>query len=482
MIPSGNLAQPGSAAGSQADPVSGPNTGPNTGTNTGPGSASLSDPPAMNGSARSQAITAATIDAVIGAAVQQLNHRHRQKLGDRYRRLRRQSLVIAEPLSAEDCCAQAMPDASPVKWHLAHTTWFFETFLLERFMSGFTPFHPQFRMLFNSYYEGVGARFARAQRGLLTRPSLEQVLAYREHVDARMLTLIDALDAARPGSDQETLAGFMHLLELGMQHEQQHQELMLTDIKILLALNPLQPAYQRLAENLALDDPVELPLQWHAIDAGVVEIGHAGAGFCFDNETPRHRQFVECYQCASRLVNNAEYLAFIEAGGYDDARLWLAEGWDWKNREQLAHPLYWRPQPDGSWSEFTEYGLQPLQAHRAVVHVSYYEADAYARWAGARLLTEAEWEHAAARLQGSGREFFGVAWQWTSSSYAPYPGFVTAPGAVGEYNGKFMVNQYVLRGSSSATPLNHARLSYRNFFAATARWQFSGIRLARQEP
>ncbi len=443
-------------------------------------------PQAKEATPATDAATAATIDAVIDAvidaAVQQLNHRSRQKLGDRYRRLRRQSLVIAEPLSAEDCCVQAMPDASPVKWHLAHTTWFFETFLLERFQSGFAPFHPHFRVLFNSYYEGVGAKFPRAQRGMLTRPSLEQVLSYREHVDARMLLLIDALDAGQPGSGQgeSQLADFLALLELGMQHEQQHQELMLTDIKILLSLNPLQPAYQGLSEGMLLDDPAELALEWHRIEADVVEIGHTGPGFCFDNETPRHRQFVEAYQCASRLVNNAEYLAFIEAGGYEDASLWLAEGWDWKNREALAHPLYWRADAQGGWHEFTEYGLQPLQAHRAAIHLSYYEADAYARWAGARLLTEAEWEHAAGRLQGSGREFFGVAWQWTSSSYAPYPGFAAASGAVGEYNGKFMVNQYVLRGSSSATPLNHARLTYRNFFPATARWQVSGIRLARQ--
>ncbi|BEV16780.1 ergothioneine biosynthesis protein EgtB [Herbaspirillum sp. DW155] len=431
------------------------------------------------------AATAATIDAVIDAAVQQIHQRPRERLGDRYRRLRRQSLLIAEPLSAEDCCVQAMPDASPIKWHLAHTTWFFETFLLERFESGFAPFHPQFRVLFNSYYEGVGEKFPRAQRGLLTRPSLEEVLAYREQVDGRMLLLIDALEsesdapAGQAGSAHPQLAGFLNLLELGMQHEQQHQELMLTDIKILLSLNPLQPAYQPLPLHLRLEGPAELALQWHHIAAGVVEIGHAGSGFCFDNETPRHRQFVEAYQCASRLVNNAEYLAFVEAGGYDDASLWLSEGWEWNKQQGLAHPLYWR-RADGQWCEFTEYGVQPLQPHRAAVHLSYYEADAYARWAGARLLTEAEWEHAAARLQGGGREFFGVAWQWTSSSYAPYPGFAAAPGAVGEYNGKFMVNQYVLRGSSSATPLNHARLTYRNFFPATARWQVSGIRLARQ--
>ncbi|MDR6395140.1 ergothioneine biosynthesis protein EgtB [Herbaspirillum seropedicae] len=446
-----------------------------------------SRPPIADG--QSDPATSAVIDAVIDAALHQLNHRSREKLGDRYRRLRRQSLVIAEPLSPEDCCVQAMPDASPVKWHLAHTTWFFETFLLERFESGFKPFHPQFRMLFNSYYEGVGERFPRPQRGMLTRPALAEVLAYREQVDQRMLLLIDALDAngastsavaAGSGDAQAQLAQFLSLLELGMQHEQQHQELMLTDIKMLLSLNPLQPAYQPLPESVQLDDPVELALQWHRIEAGVVEIGHAGPGFCFDNETPRHRHFVEAYQCASRLVNNAEYLDFIQAGGYQDPSLWLAEGWDWKEQLALRHPLYWRMDAQGQWSEFTEYGVQALQPHRAAVHLSYYEADAYARWAGARLLTEAEWEHAAAHLQGGGREFFGVAWQWTSSSYAPYPGFVAAAGAVGEYNGKFMVNQYVLRGSSSATPLNHARLSYRNFFPAAARWQVSGIRLARQ--
>jgi len=407
----------------------------------------------------------------------------RADLAERFRRVRQQSRCIANPLSAEDCCVQSMPDASPIKWHLAHTSWFFETFLLERFEPGFRAYHPQFRVLYNSYYEGVGDKFPRPQRGLLTRPSLDEVQAYRTDVDRRMLRLIDALEAGdavdNTGPAQEELSA---LLELGLQHEQQHQELMLTDIKHLLSLNPLQPAYQRLPDPMLPGECDDTPLYWHDIAAGVVGIGHAGhegEGFCFDNERPRHRQFVEAYRCASRLVSNGEYRAFIEAGGYDESALWLSEGWEWKKQLGLAQPLYWQRDATGQWREFTEYGLLPLAPHRAVVHLSYYEADAYARWAGARLLTEAEWEHAAASLGSAVGDFFGVAWQWTSSSYAPYPGYRAPKGAVGEYNGKFMVNQYVLRGASAATPLHHARLTYRNFFPASARWQYTGIRLAR---
>lgn len=425
----------------------------------------------------------AAIDAVIDAAIQEVNHRVRDRLSDRFRRVRRQSQAIAEPLSPEDCCAQSMPDASPSKWHLAHTTWFFETFVLDRYERGFEPFHPQYRMLFNSYYEGVGDKFPRPHRGMLTRPSLEEVLAYRSNVDHRMLLLIDSMEAgehlAGEGSTLHQRDACIALIELGLQHEQQHQELMLTDIKHLLSLNPLKPAYQTLPEALMPNAMAELPLEWHRIGEGLVEIGYGGDGFCFDNETPRHRQFVEPYECASRLVSNAEYMEFVLAGGYRDASLWLAEGWNWCQELELSKPIYWERDLSGNWLEYTEYGLRALEPHRAAVHLSYYEADAYARWAGARLLTEAEWEHAAACLHTAGHEFFGVAWQWTSSSYAPYPGFVAPAGAVGEYNGKFMVNQYVLRGSSSATPLNHARLTYRNFFPAYARWQFTGIRLAR---
>jgi ergothioneine biosynthesis protein EgtB len=386
----------------------------------------------------------------------------------RYEPVRTHSVALAAPLSEEDCCAQSMPDASPIKWHLAHTTWFFETFLLERFERGFTPHHPAFRVLFNSYYNDVGDRHARPQRGLLTRPSLAEVHAYRRDVDARLLDIL-----VQPMKAEQSSQLAM-LVELGLQHEQQHQELMLTDVLHLLSCNPLLPAYRATISDAATP---AAPMQWHPFDAGVVRIGNDGADFCFDNELPRHRQFVEPYQLASRLVTNGEYLAFIEAGGYREPSLWLSEGWDWVNREGLAHPLYWRNTEHG-WQAFGLHGLQPLDRNAAAAQISYFEADAYARWVGARLPTEAEWEHAA-RSDAGLQQLFGVCWQWTSSSYAPYPGFQTAPGALGEYNGKFMVNQYVLRGSSCATPEGHARVSYRNFFPATARWQFMGVRLAR---
>ena len=396
-----------------------------------------------------------------------------------FARVRGRSLHLAEALSDEDCCAQSMPDASPIKWHLAHTTWFFETFILEPREQGFAPFQPAFRVLFNSYYNGVGARHPRPHRGLLTRPSLAEVKAYRHDVDRRM----DALLAR--GIDRELAA----LVELGLQHEQQHQELMLTDVKHLLAQNPLYPAYA--ADPLAPSMPAP-PLEWMPFDGGLAEIGHGGSGFCFDNELPRHRTYVAPFALASRLVTNGEYREFIEAGGYRDPALWLAEGWDRVAAGEIVHPLYWIEQDDG-WHEFTLHGVQPLDPERPVTHISLYEADAYARWRGARLPTEAEWEFAArqagvkglpcnhpAAASGAGlQQLFGACWQWTSSSYAPYPGYAPAPGAIGEYNGKFMVNQYVLRGSSCATPEGHARASYRNFFPSGARWQFTGIRLAR---
>jgi ergothioneine biosynthesis protein EgtB len=357
-----------------------------------------------------------------------------------------------------------MPDASPVKWHLAHTTWFFETFILERFEPGFQPFDPAFRVLFNSYYNGVGEQYVRPRRGLLTRPSLSEVLAYRRDVDARVLKLLET--AAK---QQEISA----LLELGLQHEQQHQELIVTDAKHLLSLNPLAPAYGLPLEFASTG----AELKWFTFPAGLVEVGYDTQHFCFDNETPKHRQFTEAYAFASRLVTNGEFAAFIDDGGYRKPEVWLSEGWDWVRSQQITQPIYWRRDGDG-WLEFTLRGEVPLQPHWPVSHVSYFEAAAYALWAGARLPTEAEWE-AAAKSSTSPEQMFGSVWQWTSSAYAPYPGFVPAAGAVGEYNGKFMVNQYVLRGSSIATPEGHSRATYRNFFPAHARWQFSGIRLAR---
>ncbi|PJI97959.1 ergothioneine biosynthesis protein EgtB [Acidovorax sp. 69] len=385
----------------------------------------------------------------------------------RYVDVRNRSVALAAPLSAEDCGAQSMPDASPTKWHLAHTTWFFETFVLESHEPGFAPFAPAFRVLFNSYYNGVGAKHPRPQRGLLTRPSLDEVLAYRADVDARMACLWPTVahDAA-----------LCALVGLGLQHEQQHQELMLTDILHLLSCNPLFPAYAD-ASAAVMPEAAEA-MAWQPFEGGLTEIGHAGSGFAFDNEGPRHRVYLRPYVLASRLVTQAEYLAFVEGGGYRNPLLWLAEGWDWRAALGLEQPLYWH-RIDGAWHQFTLAGLQPLQGNQPVLHLSYYEADAYARWVGARLPTEAEWEHAAAQATSGMAQWQGAAWQWTQSSYAPYPGFRVAEGAVGEYNGKFMVNQYVLRGSSSATPPGHERLTYRNFFPATARWQFTGIRLAR---
>ncbi|GAB3431251.1 ergothioneine biosynthesis protein EgtB [Massilia solisilvae] len=395
-----------------------------------------------------------------------------------YESVRQRSLRLAEPLSAEDCCAQSMPDASPVKWHLAHTTWFFETFVLEPHEPGFAPFDPSFRYLFNSYYNGIGARHPRPQRGLLTRPPLAQVLAWRGQVDERIAAL-----AASTGD------ALHDLLTLGLHHEQQHQELMLTDVKHLLAQHPAAPAY--LGRGLPAAPP-SAPLGWQRFDGGLVEVGYEGIGFCFDNELPRHRAWVEPFELATRLVSNAEYARFVEQGGYRDPALWLSDGWDRVAAGELAHPLYWQRDGNGGWREFTLQGLAPLDPHRPVTHLSLYEADAYARWCGARLPTEAEWELAArgqAVEEGSLHpssaprfglsQLFGACWQWTSSSYAPYPGYRPRDGALGEYNGKFMVNQYVLRGSSCATPAGHARASYRNFFPAGARWQFTGIRLAR---
>ncbi len=391
-------------------------------------------------------------------------------LATRYREVRGETVARIATLSAEDCSAQSMPDASPAKWHLAHTTWFFETFVLERWEPGFEPHSPAFRVLFNSYYNAVGDKHPRAHRGLLTRPSLDEVLTYRTQVDRRMHELLQRSPAA------EALV----LIEIGLHHEQQHQELLVTDVMHLLSCHPLWPAYRAPAATpVATIKPTPaLPLAWRTVEAGVVEIGHAGPGFAFDNEGPRHKVYLQDHEVATRLVNNAEYAGFIDAGGYRDPALWLSDGWDWLQAQRRAHPLYWQ-HGEGGWLAYTPQGLHPLDPQAPVSHVSYYEAEAYARWAGARLPTEAEWEHAATHLRDELQQLDDHCWQWTSSAYLPYPGFRTPEGAVGEYNGKFMINQMVLRGGSCATPAGHLRPTYRNFFPPGACWQFSGIRLAR---
>ncbi len=417
-------------------------------------------------------------------------------LSSRYARIRGATLELAAPLSEADCQVQSMPDASPVKWHLAHITWFFETFLLERFESHFKPHHASFRVLFNSYYNGIGQQHPRAQRGLVTRPSLVEVVAYRLAVDQRVQVL---LQHATPEMTQ--------IVELGLQHEQQHQELLLTDLLHLLSCNPLEPVY-RPRWPLAAVAPA-LP-GWAAFEGGAVEIGHHGSGFAFDNEGPRHRQWLRPYALAQRLVTHGEWADFVADGGYTDPRWWLAAGWDWARANQIAAPLYWRREDDGDpWRVYTLHGSVPLDPHTPITHISLYEADAYARWCSAqqgealRLPTEFEWEHAAAPLfdhgvaagnfveskalhpvpaarAGQGLvQLYGDVWEWTSSNYGPYPGFKAWEGAVGEYNAKFMVNQTVLRGGSCATPRSHIRASYRNFFPADARWQFNGLRLAK---
>ncbi len=396
---------------------------------------------------------------VLGLPAAQLQH---------FCAVRSASVSLTAPLSAEDCAGQSMPDASPAKWHLAHTTWFFETFILEKFEPDFAPFHESFRFLFNSYYNGIGDKYPRGHRGMLTRPALSQVLAYRENVDARVARLF-TLEFPRAVAHE-----LSSLLELGLHHEQQHQELILTDIKHLLSLNPLFPCYDEAAPRPAHASALQA---WIDFPASIVEIGHVGAGFHFDNEEPRHRQFVEAYALSSRLVTCGEFAAFVADGGYRDPSFWLSEGWDFVKAQGLTQPLYWHRDSEGHWQEFTLQGLRQLDPDAPVTHVSYFEAAAFAAWAGARLPTEAEWESSAHHPALA--QLFGTVWQWTSSSYAPYPGFSTSAGALGEYNGKFMVNQYVLRGSSCATPVGHSRSTYRNFFPATARWQFTGIRLAR---
>jgi ergothioneine biosynthesis protein EgtB len=438
---------------------------------------------------------------------------------------------LAQPLSAEDAGAQSMPDASPTKWHLGHTTWFFETFVLDG-LPTFQPYSRDHAYIFNSYYDGLGARVARAQRGLITRPSLERVYDYRRTITERVTELLSCLgpaSAAAPGRDD-----ILSRIELGIHHEQQHQELLLTDIKHLLSHHPTFSAYHSPSRSPsdrspspASPQPAPAALDFHRFEGGLVSIGSDGGGFAFDNEGPRHSSYLEPYRLAARLVTNAEYLEFMRDRGYERPELWLSDGFRWRTENAIGAPLYWHEPGTPTPRVFTLAGLSALALDEPVCHVSYYEADAYARWAGARLPSEAEWEHAAetepvaGNLLSSGRfhpcppfathgassapaaasdgavprapgsntagsptaaaglALFGDVWQWTQSAYSPYPGYRTLPGALGEYNGKFMCNQMVLKGGSCATPAAHIRASYRNFFPPAARWQFTGIRLAK---
>ncbi len=419
-------------------------------------------------------------------------------LVETYRRVRRTTERLAEPLAAEDCVIQTMEDVSPTKWHLAHTSWFFETFALQAWAPSYARYHEGYAYLFNSYYVQAGERHCRDRRGYISRPTVAEVMDYRRHVDEQLVRFMRNADpdAARRAAPAITL---------GIQHEQQHQELILTDVKHVLSVNPLRPVYQPFES----DGGSAGPLTWIPFEAGVYEIGHAGGGFAYDNEGPRHRCFLEDFLLADRPVTNAEYLAFIEDGGYRRPELWLSMGWAAAQERQWTEPFYWERR-DGAWQTYTLGGMKPVAPEEPAAHVSYFEADAYARWAGARLPTEQEWEVAATacaapaeeghfledapmhprparRAPGAAgangrpllRQGYGDVWEWTRSQYAPYPGYAPAEGALGEYNGKFMCNQFVLRGGSCATPRTHIRPTYRNFFPPDAAWQFTGFRLAR---
>ena len=406
----------------------------------------------------------------------------RAKWTERYAQIRDATTALTAPLSAEDCAIQSMPDASPAKWHLAHTTWFFETFVLKPHVPRYGEFDPAYGYLFNSYYNAIGERHPRPERGMLSRPSLEDVLSYRRHVDRAVLE----------GTDLP-----LELVELGLHHEQQHQELILTDLKHLLSRNPLKPAYQK---QWPLTPIRARKPRWVGLAGGLHEIGHAGPGFAFDNETPRHKVWLEDFEIASHPVTHGDFLDFIADGGYRRPELWLAAGWDVARARGWEAPEYW-VRRDGVWHTFTLHGEVPVDRHTPICHVSFFEAEAYARCAKARLPGEAEWEVAARSaaltgnfvesgalhplalreepVEGALAQAFGDVWEWTRSEYGPYPGYQPAAGAVGEYNGKFMVGQYVLRGGSCATPASHIRATYRNFFPPEARWQFSGLRLAK---
>jgi ergothioneine biosynthesis protein EgtB len=388
-----------------------------------------------------------------------------QDLAEAYLKVRNETERRAAPLSAEDQLIQSMPDASPAKWHRAHTTWFFEQFLLGEHCPDYRPFHPDYAFLFNSYYVSAGPRHARHRRGDLTRPSAEEITAYRRHVDAAVVNFFRS-------AGQDTLVRIAPLVEVGLNHEQQHQELMFTDILHAFAQNPILPAY-----DPAWQFPASRRSEadWATLNEGIYSVGHADESFHFDNEKPAHRALVGPVKLARNLVTNAEWLAFMQDGGYSTATLWLMDGFAVASKEQWDAPLYWR-EIDGRWHIMTLAGLKPVDPAAPVCHVSYYEADAFARWSSKHLPTEMEWEVAARADQLN--DAFGVVWQWTRSAYSPYPGYRAADGALGEYNGKFMINQLVLRGSSLATPDGHSRVTYRNFFYPHHRWQFTGLRLA----
>ena len=411
----------------------------------------------------------------------------RESLTDRFRTVRAFTEELTKPLKNEDFVIQVVEHASPAKWHLAHTSWFFEAFFLEKALNKYQTKHPQYSYLFNSYYLQTGEPHCRNKRGNLSRPTVKEVFEYRKYVNDYVLKFLD-------NCSESEFEEWASVLEIGLNHEQQHQELLLTDLKYMFGQNPLRPVYtdnrRPVAENRA-------ELEWTSFNEGVYEIGHPGGSFGYDNEFPRHKTYIHDFKLANRLITNGEYLEFIKAGGYSDPKYWLDEGFALISEQDIKNPLYWEKRSDG-WHQFTLNGLEKIREHDPVTHVNYYEADAFARWAGYRLPTEFEWELAAqnTELDGSfvdsryyhpspaktGKEglqqLFGEAWQWTRSSYAAYPGYETFPGALGEYNGKFMCNQYVLRGGSCATSKSHYRKTYRNFFHAKFGWQFTGIRLA----
>ncbi|MCR4031437.1 MULTISPECIES: ergothioneine biosynthesis protein EgtB [Flavobacterium] len=385
-----------------------------------------------------------------------------QALLAQYKKIRRHSEEICRPLETEDYVVQPIADVSPPKWHLGHTTWFFETFILMPHFSGYTEFNPQYNFVFNSYYETVGARVVRTDRGNLSRPSVSEIYAYRSYVDNQMEKFLEKTEL----SDELCV-----VIELGLNHEQQHQELLLTDIKYILGHNPLFPVYNNIQEP-EFKSELELETKFISMPEGIYEIGFKGKGFSFDNESGYHKKYLEAFDIASSLVTNAEYLQFMEAGGYNDFKYWHSEGWDWVKEHQAQSPLYWHF-IDGEWKYYTLLGLRDIEPYEAVCHVNFYEASAFAAWKGMRLPLEEEWEAA--------NSFFswGERWEWTGSAYLPYPRYSKAAGAIGEYNGKFMVNQMVLRGESIATPEGHSRSTYRNFFHPKHQWQFSGIRLVK---